>query len=194
MKVHAYEIDGVLLIEPKRFHDPGGFFSETYNAVELALHGVSTGFVQDILSLSTACDRVSGLHFQMPPHAQAKLIRVSRGAIFTVAVDIREGSPTFGKHVSAELSAENGLQLYVPVGFAHGFATLRPLTEIACKVSAPYSQEHGRGILWSDPRLRIRWPLAEDEAVLSSRDAAHPLLAEIETPFTYSTAETEAAA
>jgi dTDP-4-dehydrorhamnose 3,5-epimerase len=194
MKIHTYEIDGILLIEPKRFHDARGFFSETYNAIELAVHGVETAFVQDNLSLSTASGTVRGLHFQNPPFAQAKLIRVARGAIFDVAVDIRAGSPTFGKHVGVELSAENGLQLFIPAGFAHGFATLRPLTEIAYKVSAPYSAEHDRGILWSDPRLRIRWPLAEDEAVISAKDAALPLLSEIETPFKYSPAETEVAA
>lgn len=194
MKIHTYEIDGILLIEPKRFHDARGFFSETYNAIELAVHGVETAFVQDNLSLSTASGTVRGLHFQNPPFAQAKLIRVARGAIFDVAVDIRAGSPTFGKPVGIELSAENGLQLFIPAGFAHGFATLRPLTEIAYKVSAPYSAEHDRGILWSDPRLRIRWPLAEDEAVISAKDAALPLLSEIETPFKYSPAETEVAA
>jgi dTDP-4-dehydrorhamnose 3,5-epimerase len=194
MKIHTYEVDGILLIEPKRFHDARGFFSETYNAIELAVHGVETAFVQDNLSLSTASGTVRGLHFQNPPFAQAKLIRVARGAIFDVAVDIRAGSPTFGKHVGVELSAENGLQLFIPAGFAHGFATLRPLTEIAYKVSAPYSAEHDRGILWSDPRLRIRWPLAEDEAVISAKDAALPLLSEIETPFKYSPAETEVAA
>lgn len=194
MKVHTFDIEGVLLIEPRRFHDARGFFSETYNAVELAVHGVKTAFAQDNISLSTASGTVRGLHFQNLPLAQAKLIRVARGAIFDVAVDIRAGSPTFGKHVSFELSAENALQLFVPAGFAHGFVTLRPLTEIAYKVSSPYSSEHDRGILWSDPRLRIHWPLAEDEAVLSAKDAALPLLSEIETPFKYCPAETEVAA
>jgi dTDP-4-dehydrorhamnose 3,5-epimerase len=194
MKVHTYEIEGVLLIEPRRFHDARGFFSETYNADDLAVHGVNTSFVRDNVSLSTARGTVRGLHFQSPPLAQARLIRVARGAIFDVAVDIRAGSPTFGKHVGVELSAENALQLFVPAGFAHGFVTLRPLTEIAYKVSAPYSSEHDRGILWSDPRLRIAWPVDEHEAVLSAKDAALPLLGEIETPFKHCPAETEAAA
>jgi dTDP-4-dehydrorhamnose 3,5-epimerase len=194
MKIHPLDIDGVLLIETRRIHDGRGFFSETYNAVELAVHGVDAGFVQDNVSLSTASGTVRGLHFQGPPFAQAKLIRVARGAIFDVAVDIRAGSPSFGRHVAVELSAENGLQLFVPAGFAHGFATLRPLTEIAYKVSAPYSAEHDMGILWSDPRLRIDWPLAEDEAVLSAKDAALPLLSQLDTPFKYAPANTEAAA
>ena len=194
MKVHSYDIEEFLLIEPRRFHDARGFFSETYNADDLAVHGVTTGFVQDNVSLSTARGTLRGLHFQNPPLAQAKLIRVARGAIFDVAVDIRTGSPTFGRHIGVELNAENALQLFVPAGFAHGFVTLRPLTEIAYKVSAPYSSEHDRGILWSDPRLRIAWPLDEDEAVLSAKDAALPLLSEIETPFKYCPAETEAAA
>jgi dTDP-4-dehydrorhamnose 3,5-epimerase len=194
MRVHSFDIDGVLLIEPKRFHDVRGFFSETYNAADLAAHGVETAFVQDNLSLSTASGTVRGLHFQSPPFAHAKLIRVARGAIFDVAVDIRAGSPSFGKHVGVELSAENGLQLYIPAGFAHGFATLRPLTEIAYKVSALYSADHDHGILWNDPRLRIRWPMEEDEAVLSDKDANLPWLADIETPFTYEPADTEVAA
>ncbi|MGB0084701.1 MAG: dTDP-4-dehydrorhamnose 3,5-epimerase [Rhodomicrobiaceae bacterium] len=183
MKVHSFNIDGVLLIEPRRVHDLRGFFCETYNATELDRHGVDAAFVQDNLSLSTACGTVRGLHFQSPPYAQAKLVRVVRGAIFDVAVDIRGGSPTFGKYVGVELSAENGLQLYIPTGFAHGFATLRPLTEIAYKVTAHYSPDHDMGIFWDDPSLRIRWPVSPDEAVLSPKDEGLPLLREIQTPF-----------
>lgn len=194
MKVHRLEIDGVLLIEPKRHHDLRGYFCETYNAAELARHGVEASFIQDNLSLSTACGTVRGLHFQMPPFEQAKLVRAVRGAIFDVAVDVRAGSPSFGKHVSVELSAENGLQLYIPPGFAHGFATLRPLTEIAYKVSAPYSADHDGGIFWNDPALRIRWPVQSDEAVVSPKDEALPLLGRIEPPFRHAMPEKEAAA
>lgn len=194
MKVQSFNIDGILLIEPKRFHDLRGFSCDTYNAAELARHGVEVSFVQDSVSLSTACGTVRGLHFQSPPYAQAKLIRVVRGAIFDVAVDIRGGSPTFGKYVGVELSAENGLQLYIPPGFAHGFATLRPLTEMACKVTVHYSPDHEHGIFWDDPSLRIRWPVSADEAVLSPKDETLPLLRDIATPFTFDPSEKGVAA
>ncbi|WP_088345778.1 MULTISPECIES: dTDP-4-dehydrorhamnose 3,5-epimerase [Rhodomicrobium] len=194
MKVHAFEIDGPLLIEPTRFQDSRGFFCETYNALELARHGVDTRFVQDNQSLSTACGTVRGLHFQSPPYAQAKLIRVVRGAILDVAVDIRAGSPSFGRHVSVELSAENALQLYIPEGFAHGFATLRPLTDVAYKVSAPYAPEHDLGIFWADPGLAIQWPVTEQEAVLSRNDANQPSLRDIVSPFVHGTIQSEVAA
>ncbi len=183
MKIRTFDIDGVVLIEPKRFHDMRGFFCETYNATALAKQGIDVAFVQDNVSLSTAAGTVRGLHFQSPPYAQDKLVRVVRGAIWDVAVDIRPGSPTYGKHVGVELSAENGTQLFVPAGFAHGFATLRPLTEIVYKVSAPYSPEHDHGIFWDDPVLRIDWPVSADKAVLSPKDASHPLLSEIDNPF-----------
>jgi dTDP-4-dehydrorhamnose 3,5-epimerase len=194
MKVRQFDIEGPLLIEPKRFHDARGYFCETYNAAALAQHGVTVNFVQDNLSLSTASGTVRGLHFQAPPFAQDKLVRVVRGAILDVAVDIRAGSPTFGKHVSVELSAENGFQLFIPAGFAHGFATLRPLTELAYKVSAPYSADHDGGIFWDDPSLRIGWSISVDDAVLSAKDEALPLLREIKTPFVYKGTESGVAA
>lgn len=185
MKIRRFEINGILLIEPKRVHDLRGYFCETYNAAELAKHGLDVNFIQDNLLFSTTSGAVSGLHFQCPPFEQGRLIRVVRGAIFQVALDIRAGSPTFGKHVGVELSGENGLQLYVPPGFAHGFATLRPLTEISCKVSGPHSTEHERGIFWNDPFLRISWPFSGDEAVLAARDEALPSFRELESPFQY---------
>ncbi len=194
MRIHTLDIEGPLLIEPKRHHDLLGFFCETYKASELAMHGVEAVFVQDDLLLSTGCGTVRGLHFQSPPFAQDRLMRVVRGAVFAVAVDIRAGSPRFGRHVSAELSAENGLQLFVPAGFAQGFATQRPLTEISCKVTAPGSKGHEYGIFWADPMLRIKWPVPEDEAVLSAQDETLPLLREIETPFRYAASKDEAAA
>jgi dTDP-4-dehydrorhamnose 3,5-epimerase len=194
MRIRTFDIEGPLLIEPKRHHDLLGYFCETYRASELAMHGVEAVFVQDNLSLSTGCGTVRGLHFQSPPFAQDRLLRVVRGAIFAVAVDIRAGSPSFGKHVEAELNAENGMQLFVPSGFANGFATQRPLTEISIKVSAPCSKAHEQGIFWADPTLRIKWPVSEDEAVLSPQDETLPLLREIETPFRYALSKDEAAA
>lgn len=183
MRVHRFDIAGILLIEPKRFRDRRGFFAETYNAAELANLGVDIGFVQDAQLLSTAAGTVRGLHFQSPPFAQAKLVRVVQGAIQQVAVDMRQGSPTFGRHVSVELSGENALQLLIPEGFAHGCATLRPLTEIAYKVSAADAPGCHHGVLWSDPFLGIMWSVKAEEAVLSDADAALPLLCDIETPF-----------
>ncbi len=194
MKIRTFDIAGLYLIEPTRHYDMRGFFCETYNASELAKHGVGTSFVQDNLSLSTGTGTVRGLHFQIPPYAQAKLVRVVRGAILDVAVDIRQGSPTYGKHVSIELSAENALQLFIAEGFAHGFATLRPLTEIAYKVSAPYSKDCDRGIYWDDPSLRIPWPVTSDKAVLSPKDAVLPMLREIISPFQFSQHESGVAA
>lgn len=183
MRVHRFDIDGILLIEPKRFRDRRGFFAETYNAADLANLGVDIGFVQDAQLLSTAAGTVRGLHFQSPPFAQAKLVRVVQGAIQQVAVDMRQGSPTFGRHVSVELSGENALQLLIPEGFAHGCATLRPLTEIAYKVSAADAPGCYQGVLWNDPFLGIVWRIKAEEAVLSDADAALPLLCDIETPF-----------
>ena len=194
MKIRTFDIEGIQLIEPKRQHDMRGFFCETYNAAELKKHGIDINVVQENLSFSTGCGTIRGLHFQIPPFAQAKIIRVIRGAVFGVAVDIRKGSLTYGKHASVELSAENALQLFVPEGFAHGFATLRPLTEIACKVSAPSSHDHDQGIFWDDPSLRIRWPVTSDKAILSPRDASLPTLKEITSPFEYDQSEDGVAA
>jgi dTDP-4-dehydrorhamnose 3,5-epimerase len=194
MKVRTFHIDGPLLVEPRRFHDLRGFFAETFNAMELAKHGVEAEFTLDNVTLSTASGTVRGLHFQRPPIAQSTLIRVIRGAIFDVAVDLRAGSPTYGKHVGVELTAENALQLFIPSGFAHGYATLRPLTEISCKVTAPASADHEEGIFWDDPALRIRWPVTSDDAILSPADSALPLLREIETPFEQETSQSGVAA
>ena len=194
MRVHRFDIAGILLIEPKRFRDRRGFFAETYDAAELANQGVHYGFVQDAQMLSTAAGTVRGLHFQSPPYAQAKLIRVVQGAIQQVAVDMRQGSPTFGRHVSVELSGENALQLLIPEGFAHGCATLRPLTEVAYKVSAADAFACHHGVLWNDPFLGILWRVKAEEAVLSDADAALPLLCDIETPFRCAPSRKEAAA
>ena len=173
----------VLLIEPKRFGDARGFFVETYNRARWEAAGVTGEFVQDNHSMSAACGTVRGLHFQAPPRAQAKLIRVARGAVLDVAVDIRRGSATYGRHVAVELSEANGLQLYVPEGFAHGFQTLSEKAEVLYKVTDYYAPEAEAGLLWCDPALAIDWPIAPGEATVNARDAGFPLLAELESPY-----------
>ena len=175
----------VLEILPSRFGDERGFFSEVYNRAELKAHGLDISFVQDNHSLSTDRGTVRGLHFQTPPFAQAKLVRVIRGAIFDVAIDLRSGSPFFGRHVSAVVSAEKWNQILVPAGYAHGFCTLEPDTEVLYKVDAPYSAEHDRGLIWNDPVLGIDWPTDPDTAVLSEKDRNHPDLARLPAYFDY---------
>lgn len=188
MDIVSLDIPDVKLITPRRFGDNRGFFSETWNRAAFAEAGIEADFVQDNHSLSATVGTLRGLHFQIPPFAQAKLVRVSRGAIFDVAVDIRTGSPTYGKWVGAELSAENWAQMYVPKGFAHGFVTLLPDTEVQYKVDAPYAPEHDRGIAWNDPAIAVDWPLEGRDPVLSGKDAALPALADIPVPFTMETA------
>jgi dTDP-4-dehydrorhamnose 3,5-epimerase len=179
MDVVRLEIPEILLITPRRFGDARGFISETYNRAQLVGIGITADFVQDNHSLSAAKGTVRGLHFQVPPHAQDKLIRVCRGAIYDVVVDIRRGSPTFGKAVSTVLSVENWRQIWVPKGFAHGFCTLEPDTEIIYKITDLYSPECDRGLAWNDPALKIDWPVEARDAVLSDRDRQHPSLAEL---------------
>ncbi|MEL7485762.1 MAG: dTDP-4-dehydrorhamnose 3,5-epimerase [Pseudomonadota bacterium] len=183
--VRKTEIDGVLIISPRRFEDDRGFFSETYNARALAAGGLDQSFVQDNHSLSVASHTVRGLHYQAPPMAQAKLVRVSRGAVIDVAVDIRVGSPTYGRHVKETLSAANGRQLYVPVGFLHGFITLEPETEVQYKVSDFYSGEHDGAVLWNSPQLGIDWGVDADAAVLSAKDAGATPFSDFASPFQY---------
>ena len=180
MEVSPLAIPEVKLVTPRILRDERGFFSETFSVRGWAtLAGIDVAFVQDNHSRSTAKGVVRGLHFQTPPHAQAKLIRVTRGAIFDVAVDIRRGSPTYGHHVTAIISAANWSQIFIPAGFAHGFATLEPDTEVVYKVSDYYAAAHDKGLRWNDPALAIAWPVTEAEAVLSDRDRQHPLLAEL---------------
>ena len=184
MKVTSLAIDAVKLVVPQRIGDSRGYFVETWNRKTFSAQvGVDVDFAQDNASLSRAACTVRGLHYQRPPAAQAKLVRCQRGSLFDVAVDIRSGSPTFGRHVSAVLTAEGGEQLFVPVGFAHGFCTLEPDTEIAYKVSGFYSREHDAGLLWNDPDIGIEWPLQGREPSLSERDRHLPRLAEIRAPF-----------
>ncbi len=183
MHVEPLTIEAVKLIRPKRLSDPRGYFVELWNRSAFAAAGIDVDFVQDNASFSKSAGTLRGLHFQRQPRAQAKLVRVTRGRAFDVAVDIRRASPTFGRHVTAILSAEGGEELFVPVGFAHGFCTLEPNTEVAYKVSDFYSREHDSGILWNDPALRIDWPLDGRPPVLSERDVGHPRLAEAALDF-----------
>ena len=175
---------GLTLIRARRFADDRGWFEESFSAARLATLGLDHDFVQDNLSLSAAAGTVRGLHFQRPPHAQAKLVRCITGAIHDVVIDLRQGSPTFGKSLSVTLDAETGDQLYVPVGFAHGFLTLTPETRVAYKVSAPYAAQAEGGLRWDDPALNTNWPTA-DRPILSDRDRLWPSLAEIDAPFGY---------
>jgi dTDP-4-dehydrorhamnose 3,5-epimerase len=185
MQVTDTAIAGVRLLIPTRHRDARGFFSEVYREDVLAAHGIAVHFVQDNHSLSLARGTVRGLHFQIPPFAQAKLVRVTRGAVLDVAVDLRHGSPSFGRHVAVRLSADEWNQIFVPEGFAHGFCTLEPDTEVTYKVSRPYSAAHERGLYWNDPALAIPWPVAEAEALLSERDRRHPPLAALPQFFRY---------
>ena len=183
--VETLSIPAVKLVRPTKHEDGRGFFSETYSGPALAEAGIDIAFVQDNHALSAERTTVRGLHFQIPPYAQYKLVRVSRGSIFDVAVDIRAGSPTFGQHVSAVISAENWSQILIPPGFAHGLVTLEPSTEVIYKVSEVYSPEHDKGLLWNDEALGIAWPLAGAEAILSEKDKRLPKLADLPAYFRY---------
>lgn len=171
-------------IKPQRHGDHRGFFAETYSRRQYAELGIDVEFVQDNHSLSKEVGTLRGLHFQAPPHAQAKLVRCGRGALFDVAVDIRRGSPTYGQWKGYELTAENGDQLYVPIGFAHGFVTLEPDSEIVYKCSDYYAPETEGAVLWNDPDIGINW-LTEADPILSDKDAAAPLLSELKSPFVF---------
>jgi dTDP-4-dehydrorhamnose 3,5-epimerase len=166
----------VKLIRSKRIADVRGYFAEAYVYRDFAAAGIIDEFVQDNQSFSIAIGTVRGLHFQTPPFAQAKLVRVLQGKIMDVVVDLRRASATFGEHLTVDLSAENGDQLYVPIGFAHGFCTLTPATEVLYKVNNVYSPAHDRGLNWADPALGIHWPVNESQAILSEKDRALPVL------------------
>lgn len=182
MQVDALTISEVKRLRPKRFGDERGYFSEIFKADWFRENVADVRFIQDNESLSEYAGTIRGLHFQLEPFAQGKLIRCTRGAFLDVSVDIRTGSPTYGQWVSAELSAENGDQLWVPPGFAHGFMTLAPETIINYKVTAPYSAEHDRGLRWNDPAIGVAWPLMENY-VLSEKDGKQPLLSELPPSF-----------
>lgn len=183
MKIETQAIPEVLLITPPRFADNRGFFSETWSRAKLAKAGFEADFVQDNHSYSAARGTIRGLHCQIAPFVQGKLVRVSRGSVWDVAVDIRQGSPSYGRHVAAVLSAENGAQLWIPGGFLHGFCTLEADTEVIYKVTGDYDKASERGVIWNDPDLALPWPVAPEAVVLSDKDAALPRLAECEAWF-----------
>jgi dTDP-4-dehydrorhamnose 3,5-epimerase len=185
LHVQPLTITDVKVVTPTIARDERGFFSEIYNRRAYSEAGIDAEFVQDNHSLSRAKGVLRGLHFQTEPFAQGKLVRVLRGSIFDVAVDIRRGSPTFGRHVSCVLSAENWSQMWVPVGFAHGFCTLEPDTEVVYKVTALYAPQCDKGIAFDDPDLGIAWPIAAADAVLSDKDRRHPRLRDLPAHFTY---------
>jgi dTDP-4-dehydrorhamnose 3,5-epimerase len=174
-----------VLIRPARFGDARGWFMETYSEAAALAIGIGSRFVQDNQSFSAFEGTIRGLHYQRPPHAQAKLVRCVRGSIMDYAVDIRRGSPTYGRHVAALLTAKGGEQLFVPIGFAHGLVTLEPDVEVAYKVTDIYSPDCEGGVAWNDPNIGINWPLPASGAVLSDKDQGLPALAEFESPFEY---------
>jgi dTDP-4-dehydrorhamnose 3,5-epimerase len=183
LNVEPTALPDVKIVTPKRFGDDRGFFSEVYNRKAFEAAGLAMEFVQDNHSWSAKAGTVRGLHFQSAPFAQDKLIRVVRGRILDVAVDLRRSSPTFGRHVAVELSAENWRQLLVPVGFAHGFCTLEPDCEVIYKVSGYYAAAHDLGLAWDDPELAIAWPVSPEEATLSDKDRRQPRLADLPVYF-----------
>ncbi len=183
MTVTPTKLAGVLIITPQRFGDRRGFFSESWSKRDMAAAGLNFDFVQDNHSLSSQVGTVRGLHFQSPPHAQDKLVRCGRGALFDVAVDVRRGSPTYGQWVGETLSFENGKQLLVPAGFLHGFMTLEPDTEIVYKCTDYYAPDCDGAVHWDS--CGIEWPVADISPVLSDKDAAAQTLADFDSPFEF---------
>ena len=181
--VESLAIPDVKILRPKKHGDARGFFSETYSQRAVAEAGIDLTFVQDNHAFSAAKGTMRGLHFQTPPFAQDKLVRVIHGSILDVAVDLRRSSPTYGKHVAAVISAQDWNQILVPVGFAHGLLTLEPDTEVLYKVTNYYSPQHDLGLLWNDPALAIAWPVSETDAILSAKDKVQPRLADLPAYF-----------
>ena len=185
LEIAAAGLPGVRLLSPHRHRDARGFFSEVWREDALREAGINARFIQENHALSYAVGTVRGMHFQIGDSAQAKLIRCSRGSILDVAVDIRRGSPSFGRHVGVVLSAENWRQLYVPIGFAHGYCTLDPDTEVIYQVSANHDPGSERGLAWDDPAIGVAWPVDAGGAVLADRDRAFPRLAELPDYFPF---------
>jgi dTDP-4-dehydrorhamnose 3,5-epimerase len=185
MEIHKTGLPGVLLLKPRRFVDGRGYFVETFSERVFAQAGLKTGFVQENQSFSLKAGTIRGLHFQVPPAAQAKLVRVVRGAIFDVAVDLRRGSPAYGQCFGKTLTAEDGEQLFIPRGFAHGFCTLQAHTEVSYKVNSYYAPECDSGICWSDPDLKIDWPIRAEAAILSDKDAKLESFKHFVSPFVF---------
>jgi dTDP-4-dehydrorhamnose 3,5-epimerase len=185
MQIEETPLPGVLILTPRRFGDARGWFSEVWNKETLAKAGIHCDFVQDNHSYSKDVGTVRGLHFQSPPHAQTKLVRCGRGRIFDVSVDVRKGSPTFGKWFGIELSAENGRQVLIPAGFLHGFVTREPDSELLYKCSDVYAPACDGAVRFDDPDIGIAWGINPAAAILSDKDRAAPLLKDFATPFTY---------
>ena len=185
MDVRNLGLPGLLLLKPRRFADSRGYFVETYNERTAAEAGIKCRFVQDNQSYSGSRGTIRGLHFQLPPAAQAKLVRAVQGRVHDVAVDLRAGSPTYGRWAEATLTADGGEQLFIPRGFAHGFCTLEPDTVVAYKVDDFYAPASDSGLIWNDPTLAIDWPVGPDEAVLSDKDLKLGRFAEFRSPFRY---------
>lgn len=183
LKVTPTALEGVVSLKPRRFGDSRGWFTESYNAARMAENGIHLDFIQDNQSFSAAVGTIRGLHYQAPPVAQDKLVRVLSGAILDVAVDLRRSSPTYGKHVGVELSAENGLQLLIPKGFAHGFVTRTHDTVVFYKVTAPYAPDCDMGIAFDDRDLDIDWGVALEQAIVSGKDRQQQSFADLESPF-----------
>ena len=183
MKIEETALPGVMILTPERFTDQRGFFSESWNRARLAEHGIHADFVQDNHSMSHQAGTVRGLHYQTPPHAQGKLVRCGRGALLDVAVDFRQGSPTFAQWVGVELSYENGRQLWIPAGFLHGFVTREADTEIIYKCTDAYAPECDAAVRFDDPGIGIDWGIDPDAALLSDKDSKAPYLGEVTSPF-----------
>jgi dTDP-4-dehydrorhamnose 3,5-epimerase len=178
------DISGLLIFEPRVFEDSRGYFYESYNERVFQEAGIDLRFVQDNQS-SSGYGVIRGLHYQLPPHAQAKLVRVLRGTILDVAVDIRKGSPTFGKAFTIELSGENRIQLFIPPGFAHGFSVLSEQAEVLYKCDAFYNKDSDAGIYFDDPELKINWKIPREKMIISDKDKVLPMLAECKNSFVY---------
>jgi dTDP-4-dehydrorhamnose 3,5-epimerase len=185
VEIRSLSIPDLKLVVPQIQRDARGFFSETWSRKAMSEAGIAVEFVQDNHSLSTETGTLRGLHFQAPPHAQGKLFRVTRGSVFDVAVDIRVGSPTYGQHASVILSAENWMQIWIPPGFAHGYCTLEPNTEVIYKVTDYYFPDCDRGLQWDDAALGIRWPVDPAKVKLSDKDRRQPALKELAPAFRF---------
>ncbi|GAC1553189.1 MAG: dTDP-4-dehydrorhamnose 3,5-epimerase [Beijerinckiaceae bacterium] len=177
-------ISDIILVRPRKFQDSRGHFLETFRRSDFVGMGIGCDFVQDNQSLSVQTGTIRGLHFQLPPHAQAKLVRVLRGAVYDVGVDLRRDSPSFGKWCGARLTADGGEQLFVPRGFAHAFCTLEPGTVVAYKVDAYYAPQSDAGLIWNDPEIGIGWPVSADAILISDKDGRLPSLRSFVSPFT----------
>jgi dTDP-4-dehydrorhamnose 3,5-epimerase len=185
LQITSLQIPEVLCISPAKHSDQRGFFSEVFRSDVLSAHGVSGLFVQENHAFSATSGVLRGLHFQLPPNAQGKLVRCARGSVLDVAVDIRRGSPTYGSHVTLELSAENWRQIWVPPGFAHGYVTLEPESEVLYKTTSYYDPASERGVAWDDPTLGIDWRFGADQLTISAKDRSNPNLADLGPAFDY---------